>query len=78
MSKADRQADDDVQPEYEFASMQGGVRGKYAERLELGSNLVLLAPDVAEAFPSDAAVNEALRGVLNTARAVRKKQRGAA
>jgi hypothetical protein len=33
--------------------------------------IVLLEPDVAEAFPNDEAVNQALRGVLNTARAVR-------
>lgn len=73
MSKADRPDDDELQPEYDFASMKGGVRGKYVARLKEGTNLVLLEPDVAEAFPSDAAVNEALRGVLNTARAVRGK-----
>ena len=53
--------------------MKGGVRGRYAVWLRKGSNLVLLDPEVAEAFPSDAAVNEALRGILNTARAVRGK-----
>jgi len=72
MSKANRGADDDLRPEYDFASMQGGVRGKYVARLRKGSNLVLLEPEVAEAFPSEAAVNEALRGVLNTTRAVRR------
>jgi hypothetical protein len=59
--------------EYEFASMKGGVGGKYVARLRKGSNLVLLEPEVAAAFPSDEAVNEALRGVLNTTRAVRGK-----
>lgn len=50
------------------------MRGKYAARLRKeGSNLVLLEPEVAVAFPSEAAVNEALRGVLNTTRAVRGK-----
>lgn len=53
--------------------MKGGVRGKYAARLRKGSNLVLLEPEIHEAFPSDDAVNEALRGVLNTTRAVRGK-----
>jgi hypothetical protein len=54
--------------------MKGGVRGKYFRRIrEEGTNIVLLDPEVAEAFPSDASVNEALRGVLNTARAVREK-----
>ena len=73
MSKANRHSDDDLRPEYDFASMKGGVRGKYIARLRKGSNLVLLEPEVAAAFPSDDAVNEALRGVLNTARAVRGK-----
>jgi len=73
MSKANRPKDDDLQPEYDFASMKGGVRGKYVARLRKGSNLALLEPEVAAAFPSDDAVNEALRGVLNTTRAVRGK-----
>jgi hypothetical protein len=51
--------------------MQNGVRGKYTKRYQEGTNIVLLEPDIAEAFPNDAAVNQALRGVLNTTRAVR-------
>ena len=73
MNKANLPEDDDLRPEYDFASMKGGVRGKYAARLRKGSNLVLLEPEVAAAFPSAEAVNEALRGVLNTTRAVRGK-----
>jgi hypothetical protein len=73
MSKANRPNDDELRPEYDFASMKGGVRGKYVARLRKGSNLVLLEPEVADAFPSAEAVNEALRGVLNTTRAVRGK-----
>lgn len=73
MSKANRPNDDDLRPEYDFASMKGGVRGKYVARLRKGSNLVLLEPEIAAAFPSDDAVNEALRGILNTTRAVRGK-----
>jgi len=73
MSKANRPEDDDLRPEYDFASMKGGVRGKYVARLRKRSNLVLLDPEVAAAFPSAEAVNEALRGVLNTTRAVRGK-----
>jgi hypothetical protein len=57
--------------EYDFASMQGGVRGKYTKRYREGTNIVLLEPDIAEAFPNDAAVNQALRGMLNTTRTVR-------
>jgi hypothetical protein len=73
MSKANRPDNDDLRPEYDFASMKGGVRGKYVGRLRKGSNLVLLEPEIAAVFPSDDAVNEALRGVLNTTRAVRGK-----
>jgi hypothetical protein len=63
---------DDLLPEYDFASMKGGVRGKYVARLRKGSNIAVLEPEIAAAFPSDAAVNEVLRGVLNTAKAVRR------
>jgi hypothetical protein len=73
MSRVNRPEDNDLRPEYDFASMKGGVRGKYIARLRKGSNLVLLDPEVAAAFPSAEAVNEALRGVLNTTRAVRDK-----
>ena len=73
MNKANRPENDDLRPEYDFASMKGGIRGKYVARLRRGSNLVLLEPEVAAAFPSAEAVNEALRGVLNTTRAVRGK-----
>jgi len=63
---------DDLRPEYDLASMKGGIRGKYYEQYRKGSNVVLLQPDVAEAFPSEDAVNEALRGILQTTRAVRQ------
>jgi len=62
----------DMRREYDFAAMKGGVRGKYLKRLRERSNIVVLEPEVAEAFPNEAAVNQALRGVLNTARAVRR------
>lgn len=52
---------DELRPEYDFAQMQGGIRGKYVERYRTGTNLVLLDPDVAQAFPNDEAVNAALR-----------------
>jgi len=56
---------DDLRPEYDLSQLlKTGVRGKYAERFREGTNLVLLAPDVAEAFPTAEAVNETLRLVL--------------
>jgi len=71
MKKTDHPHDDDMRSEYDFASMKGGVRGKYFKRFREGTNIVLLDPEVTEAFPSEASVNEALRGILNTTRAVR-------
>jgi hypothetical protein len=72
MKKTSHSLNGGLRPEYDFASMKGGVRGKYLKRFREGSNIVLLEPEVAEAFPNDEAVNQALRGVLDTARAVRR------
>jgi len=71
MKKTNRILDDDMRPEYDFASMKGGVRGKYARRVRQSTNIVLIEQEVADAFPTERAVNEALKGVLNTTRAVR-------
>jgi hypothetical protein len=71
MKKTNQIGTDDMRPEYDFASMKGGVRGKYIRRAREGSNIVLIEPEVTDAFPTEQAVNEALKGVLNTARAVR-------
>lgn len=53
--------DDEMRGEYNFS---GGVRGKYAKRFSKGSNVVVLAPDVAEEFRTAKAVNDALRNYL--------------
>jgi len=71
MKKTNRVLIDDVRPEYDFASMKGGVRGKYARQARERTNIVLIEQEVADAFPTERAVNEALKGVLNTTRAVR-------
>jgi hypothetical protein len=71
MKKTNHRFTEDLRPEYDFASMKGGVRGKYAARAREGTNIVLIEPEVTEAFPTERAVNEALKGVLNTTRAVR-------
>ena len=49
-----------MRPEYDFS---GGVRGKHAARYASGSNVVVLAPDVARQFPTVEDVNETLRAV---------------
>ena len=68
MNKAfEDELDDDLRPEYDFANMTGGVRGKYVDRYRSGTNVVLLEPDIAAAFPTAESVNEALRMLLNIA-----------
>jgi hypothetical protein len=64
MSKDPNQADDDLRPEYDLTQLKGGVQGKYAERYKKGTNLALLAPEVRAAFPTDDAVNQALRSLM--------------
>jgi hypothetical protein len=56
--------EDELRPEYKREDFGPGRRGvHYAEACE-GSNVVLLDPDVADAFPTDEAVNNALRELL--------------
>jgi len=58
--------DDDLRPEYDASVLKGGVRGKHLERYRAGTNLALLAPDVRTAFPTDEAVNQALRSLMQS------------
>lgn len=61
----DIQYQDDLRPEYDLTLLlKDGMRGKYTDAYARGTNLVLLAPDVAEAFPTEEAVNQALRLVI--------------
>ena len=50
---------------YDFSK---GQRGKYAKRFKEGTNLVLLEPEIAKAFPTSEAVNRALRQLLEEGR----------
>lgn len=63
----ENELEDELLPEYDFSKMTGGVKGKYAERYKAGTNLVLLEPDVAKAFPTAESVNEALRLLMQIA-----------
>ncbi|MCY7386078.1 MAG: hypothetical protein LH628_26640 [Microcoleus sp. CAN_BIN18] len=63
----ENEMEDELLSEYDFSELQGGVRGKYVERYRSGTNIILLDPDVAQAFPNDEAVNEALRLLLKIA-----------
>jgi hypothetical protein len=64
MKKASRKRTDDLRPEYKRSDFGTLVRGKYAQRVIDATNVVVLDPQVAKAFPNDRAVNKALRGLL--------------
>jgi hypothetical protein len=64
MKKNKLKSDDDLRPEYDLSKLKGGVQGKHYERYRAGTNLALLAPEVRAAFPTDEAVNQALRSVM--------------
>lgn len=59
---------DELRPEYRRGDLGPGVRGKFFESFRSGTNLVLLEPDIATAFPTDEAVNNALRSIMETAK----------
>jgi hypothetical protein len=64
---------DDLRPEYDLSTLKRRVKGKYIERYNEGSNVVLLEPDVAKEFPNSEAVNTALRTLIgDTNREVRR------
>ena len=60
---------DELRPEYQREDFGAMVRGKYAKRCKEASNVVVLDPEVQKAFPNTQAVNDALRGLLELARA---------
>ncbi len=63
MSQADKE--DTMREEYDF---DHGVRGKHYQAYRKGTNLVLLDPDMAKIFKDSAAVNSALRMLVQVAR----------
>ena len=67
MKKVDTVANE-LRSEYHREDFGVMVRGKYAARMKESSNVVVLDPDVAEAFPNAQTVNQALRGLLELAK----------
>jgi len=61
MPNLDENDEYDLRDEYDLSEMRIVAKGRYAPQRRFGKNVVLLAPDVIEAFPTDEAVNEALR-----------------
>jgi len=67
MPKQSNPDDYELRDEYDLSKMTVVAKGRYEPERRVGKNVVLLAPDVAQAFPTDEAVNEALRLVLQIA-----------
>jgi hypothetical protein len=77
MSKA-RNPLDTLRAEYKRSDFPAGlVRGKYAKCVSAGTNMVRLDPEIAEAFPTSKAVNDALAGLLRPGAAVRSRPKPA-
>ena len=64
MKKVKSEMTDELRPEYRRSDFGKIIRGKYANRIKAETNVVLLEPDIAKAFPNDEAVNNALRHLL--------------
>jgi hypothetical protein len=64
-----------LRPEYDLSKQKGGVRGKYYKKATAGTNLVLIEPELIELFPDTAAVNRALRLLVDVADAAAGKTR---
>lgn len=69
MKKVKSEANDWLRVEYTRKDLGPIVRGKFARRMASESNVVVLDPVVAQAFPNEASVNAALRGLLALAKA---------
>ena len=68
MKKVKSETNDWLRPEYKRSDLGSMVRGKYANRIAEESNVVVIEPSVSKAFPNEASVNAALRGLLELAK----------
>ena len=68
MKKAKSELNDWPRDEYKVADLGKMVRGKYAKRTAHATNIVVLDPKIAKVFATDAAVNEALNGLIEVAK----------
>jgi hypothetical protein len=68
MKKGKKLAVDELRSEYKRSDFGPLVRGKYIERLQTNSNVVVIDPSVADLFPNAAAVNAALRSLADIAK----------
>ena len=68
MKKDKSELNDWLRPSYKRSDFKKLERGKYAARVRESTNIIVLDPQVAEVFPNDEAVNNALRGLIELAR----------
>jgi hypothetical protein len=69
MKNTNRTDKDELRAEYKPSDFpEGFVRGKYADRLGKSSNIIVLKPEVAEVFPNEEAVDNALLSLIELAR----------
>jgi hypothetical protein len=78
MSKPSNPDDYELRDEYDLSKMTVVSKGRYAPERRVGKNVVILEPDVLRAFPTDEAVNEALRLVMEMTKISNKYQKEAA
>jgi hypothetical protein len=75
MKKASPTSKDELRQEYKRSDFGKMVRGKYAGKIATASNVVVLDPEVSKAFPNDQAVNDALRSLIDIAKATARPTR---
>ena len=74
MKKGKSELNDWMRPSYKRSDFKTIERGKYAPRLRESTNIIVLDPEVAKVFPNNEAVNNALRGLIELARASAKSE----
>jgi hypothetical protein len=68
MKKARRSKNAEMRTEYKRSDFKKLERGKFYQKVVAGSNVVILEPKVAKAFPSSAIVNQTLNNLLELAK----------
>jgi hypothetical protein len=76
MKKAKKAANGELRPAYQRSDFPSLVRGKYTARLRGSTNVVVLEPELAKVFPNAAAVNAALRSLVELAKRAGTPPRG--
>jgi len=76
MKKANRKSASRLRSKHDIASLEDIVRSLYLRRYRAGTNLILLDPELAKAFPTEDAVNDALRSYLRMTKPARLPHRG--